>query len=310
MPENRIFLPEGFRPQTILSLRAAEAAMAQQTILEGTVLRCDPDRNLHVCLGNLEGIVPREEAVAPWISGAGRDIALLSRVGHLVCFQITDIRADEKGAPVILLSRRRVQERAKDWFLSHLTPGMVLTACATHLDSFGAFLDIGCGVIAMLPIEKISISRIPHPDRRFRPGQKLLAAVSSVDPSIPRFTMTHRELLGTWMENASRFRPGDTVTGIVRSVREYGCFVELTPNLSGLTDRREDLTEGDRVSVCLRSIHPENMKIKLQVIGKLPPAAGLPPLRYQITDGVLTRWVYSPPNYRREPVQTVFTSDP
>ena len=28
----------------------------------------------------------------------------------------------------------------------------------------------------------------------------------------------------------------------------------------------------------------------------------------QITDGVLERWVYSPPGYEKEPVETVFTS--
>ena len=61
--------------------------------------------------------------------------------------------------------------------------------------------------------------------------------------------------------------------GIVRGVMDYGCFVELAPNLSGLTDRREDLQEGDGVSVTIRSIRPERMKIKLQVIEVLPPAA-------------------------------------
>ena len=120
-----------------------------------------------------------------------------------------------------------------------------------------------------------------------------------------RFTMTHRELLGTWMENASWFRPGETVPGVVRSVQPYGSFIELTPNLSGLADSREDLTSGDRVSVYIKSIRPERMKIKLQVIEKLPPDDTLPPLKYQITDGILDRWIYSPPNYEKAPVETV-----
>ena len=95
--------------------------------------------------------------------------------------------------------------------------------------------------------------------------------------------------------------------GIVRSVQPYGSFIELAPNLSGLADTREDLAPGDRVSVYIKSIRPERMKIKLQVIEKLPPAAA-PPLRYQITDGRLEHWVYSPPNYEKEPVETDFTA--
>ena len=131
-----------------------------------------------------------------------------------------------------------------DFFLEHLRPGSVVTAVVTHLESFGAFLDIGCGIVAMLPIEHISVSRISHPKERFRPGQKILAAVRSIDREKRRITMTHKELLGTWMENASWFHPGETVRGEVRSVKEYGSFIELAPNLSGLADAREDLRPG------------------------------------------------------------------
>ena len=190
-------------------------------------------------------------------------------------------------------------------FLEHLEPGMVLTGRVTRLETFGAFVDIGCGIVAMLPIEHISVSRIDHPSQRFREGQKIRAAVLSLDRDRRRITLTHRELLGTWMENASWFSPGETVRGVVRSVKEYGSFIELAPNLSGLADARTDLQQGDGVSVYIR---PERMKIKLQVIEKLPPREAPEPLRYQITDGVLDRWVYSPPGYEKEPVETVFTA--
>ena len=194
-----------------------------------------------------------------------------------------------------------------EFFLSHLKPGVLLTCRVTRLESFGVFADIGCGIIAMLPIERISVSRISHPQERFKPGQKFLAAVWRIDPQQRRITLTHRELLGSWMENASRFQSGETVPGIVRSVKEYGSFIELTPNLSGLADAREHLSEGDAVSVYIKSIRPERMKIKLQVIEKLPPLSEPEPLRYQITDGKLERWVYSPPNCEKEPMVTDFT---
>lgn len=309
MPENKNYLPEGLRPQAFLTSATLKSAMERETILEGMVLRCDAMRNLHVSLGNMTGIIPHEEAIAPWISGAEREIALLSRVGKPICFQIIKTEVDEKGTPIITLSRRMVQERAKEWFLQNIQPGTVLTAQITHLEPFGAFIDIGCGIIAMLPIENISVSRIPHPNARFHVGQKLLVVVADIDPTIPRFTLTHKELLGTWMENASWFHPGETVPGIVRSIQDYGCFVELTPNLSGLADRKSGIAEGDRVSVYLKSIRPERMKIKLQIIEKLPPLAAPPALHYQITDGQLTRWTYSPPNYLKKAVETVFTSD-
>lgn len=193
-----------------------------------------------------------------------------------------------------------------DWFLAHLQPGMVLTCCVTHLETFGAFLDIGCGIVAMLPVEHISVSRISHPKDRFCVGQKILAAVLSIDREKRRITMTHRELLGTLMENASYFRPGETVRGVVRSIQSYGSFVELTPNLSGLTEIHENLKTGDSVSVFIKSMDPSRMKIKLQFIAKLPDVPEAEPLRYYVTDGALTHWVYSPPGCSKA-VETVFT---
>lgn len=308
MPNNGCYLPEGLRPTVTPDISVLKSAAETGAILESPVLRCAADRSLHVGLGFAEGIIPREEAIAPWISGAGRDISLLTCVGNPVCFRVLSVDADRKGAPRILLSRRLAQEAAKEHFLKHYVPGSIVTARVTHLEPFGAFVDIGCGVIAMLPIENISVSRIRHPAERFHVGQKILTAVKAVDPDIPRFTMTHKELLGTWMENAAGFAPGETVPGIIRAVRDYGCFVELTPNLSGLAEVKDCVSVGDRVSVYIKSIRPERMKIKLQIIRTLENEPTVAAARYFVTDGTLRRWVYSPPGYEKEPVETVFTS--
>ena len=307
MPENKLYLPEGLRPPVPLALGHLREALETGDILEAPVQRCGVDHTLLLNLGGVQGRIPREEAVAPWISGADRDIAVLSRVGKPTCFTVTALESDGKGAPVALLSRRAAQERAMAYFLERLEPGAVLTGRVTRLESFGAFVDVGCGIVAMLPIEHISVSRISHPRERFQEGQKILTAVWSLDREARRITLTHRELLGTWMDNASRFRPGETVRGVVRTVKDYGSFIELAPNLSGLADAKERPSPGDGVSVYIKSIRPERMKIKLQVIEKLPPAPP-EPMQYQITDGKLDRWVYSPPNYEKPVVETVFTA--
>lgn len=307
MPENKFFPPEGLRPPSDYSLSDLKTAAESGNILEAAAYRCGTDHTLFFSLSGVEGRMSRQEAVAPWISGASRDISVLSRVGKQTCFTVKSISADAKGAPVALLSRRKAQEKAMDFFLEHLTPGAVLTCRVIRLERFGAFLDIGCGIVAMLPIEHISVSRISHPKERFQEGQKILAAIYSIDREQLRITMTHRELLGTWMENASRFAPGETVRGIVRSVKEYGSFIELAPNLSGLADTREGLNAGDAVSVYIKSIRPERMKVKLQIIEKLPPLLKPDPIHYQITDGVLAHWIYSPPGCEKNAIETDFT---
>lgn len=288
------YLPEGAGPLFAehQPLSVLQEAMERQTVLEGMAIRCDGRRDLTVRFGGWEGTIPRIDAVHPAISGAERDIALLSRVGKPTCFTITRIAVDGGGRPRLTLSRRAAQEQAIAWLLEHSGPGTVLPARVTHLERFGAFVDLGCGVTSLIPLENISVSRIPHPSARFRVNQDILAAVTAVDPVSCRFCLTHKELLGTWLENAAAFSPGDAVQGIVRSVRDYGLFIELTPNLSGLADYREDAAPGDRVSVYIKSIRPDTRKIKLQIIQNLGPLREPGELRYFITDGVLENWRY------------------
>ena len=309
------FLPEGrllHTPENEAACASCDGlrrAMEEGTVLEGVAQLCDGAHNLLVSVGPFTGFLPREEAALGIAEGTTREIAILSRVGKPVCFQITALEESE-GVLRPRLSRRRAQQAALDAMLAGLHPGCILPAVVTHLESFGAFVDIGCGVPSLIGIENISVSRIPHPDQRFRVGQAIFAVVQELDPKLGRVYLTHRELLGTWLENASLFAPGDTVQGIVRGIQDYGAFIELTPNLSGLTDRRDDLHEGDAVSVNIRSLRPERMKVKLQVIERLPPLPAPEPLRYWITDGVLERWVYSPANFEGEAAETVFTPVP
>lgn len=304
------FRPEGTGRAPVCTSDVLRSAQVDGRILTGEVNRCDAAHNLHLKFPCGYGMIPREDAVAPWISGASREIALLSCVGKEVCFVVRSVETDTDGTVRATLSRRAAQEKAFAEGISRLTPGTVLPARVTHMESFGAFLDIGCGIIAMLPTERISVSRIFHPSERLKLGSVVPVIAASVDLSLRRIGLSHKELLGSWAENAAQFEEGETVSGIVRSVLDYGCFVELTPNLSGLADRRPGVVRGDRVSVFLKQIQPERMKIKLQIIDQLSPKPLSLPLSYAIRSGHLDRWVYSPPVYEKEPVETVFTASP
>lgn len=288
-----VYLPEGSGPQFPENqpLSVLRQAMEEQTVLEGTAIRCDGRRDLTVRFGGYEGTIPRQDGIHPAISGAERDIAVLSRVGKPTCFTITGLEVDGGGKPHLTLSRRAAQEQAIAYLLEHSGRGAVLPARVTHLESFGAFVDLGCGVTSLLPLENISVSRVRHPSDRFRVGQDILAAVTEIDAPACRFYLSHKELLGTWLENAAGFAPGEAVPGIVRGVKEYGIFIELTPNLSGLAEWRGDVRPGDSVSVYIKSIRPDTRKIKLQIIQKLGPAEPAE-IKYFITDGPVEGWVY------------------
>lgn len=301
-PEGSLLdMPENLAAQS--SLSTLRSAMERESLLEGRALVCDSGHNLLVDLNGIRGIIPREECAIGISDGSVRDIAILSRVNKPVCFVVTGIGIDRYGEPEVRLSRRLAQENCRGEYIEKLRPGDILPARVTHLEQFGAFVDIGCGIVSLIPIDAISVSRISHPKDRFFVGEEIYAVVRSMENG--RITLSHRELLGTWEENAIAFAPGETVAGVVRSVEDYGIFVELTPNLAGLAEKKEGVRPGQQASVFIKSLLPEKMKVKLILIDAFDGEPYLPKLTYFKKSGHMDRWVYSTPSCSRV-IETVF----
>lgn len=313
------FLPEGLLEKTaanreaLASVTNLERARREGTILEAPVLLCDGQMRLHLDLGTMHGIMAREEAAWCRPGEPLKDIAVITRVGKTVAFRIVDF-TEEEGERVAVLSRRDVQRECVAEFLSELRAGDIIPARITHLEPYGAFVDIGCGVSALLSIDCISVSRITHPRDRLRVGEIVWVAIKSIDRALSRIFVTLKELLGTWEENAACFRAGETVVGRVRSIESYGIFVELTPNLAGLAELRGNTGQplrcavGDAAAVFIKSILPDRMKVKLVMIDSAPSDEPPAPLKYYIDPAVVAhidRWEYSPKSSTRL-IETVF----
>lgn len=298
------YKPEGYRIGTpenhegLCTPSALERSLERGRILESTALLCDSNFTLHFDLFGVRAEMPRSEVQYSPADEETKDIAILTRVGKPTCFKIIGFRRDGDGSAVAILSRRAAQLECFHSYIRTLTPGDIVAARITHLESFGAFADIGCGTVALMPIDAISVSRISHPRDRFHTGDRIFAVCRTVDAN-GRIYLSGRELFGTWEENAARFSVGQTVMGVVRSLEAYGIFVELTPNLAGLAERKEGVEVGTRAAVYIKSILPDRMKIKLVIIDTYADEGELPPPRYCIDTKKtlrIDRWRYSPPS--------------
>ncbi|MBR2354677.1 MAG: 30S ribosomal protein S1 [Clostridia bacterium] len=316
---NHQYAPEGSlirlaeNREYISSVSGLERAMNEGRILESTALLCDNDMRLHVDLYGIRGIMERDEVLFCRRGEVLKDIAIITRVGKPVCFKVLGF-TKINGETVARLSRRAAQLECHRNYLSLLCPGDIIPATVTHMEGFGAFVDVGCGLSSLLSVDTISISRISHPSDRLKIGQTIHTVVKSVDRSRERIFVSMRELLGTWEENAAQFKAGQTVAGIIRSVENYGVFVELAPNLAGLAELREVENErmipsvGQYAAVYIKSIIPERMKIKLVLIDSYKGEPPRSELRYFIDCNKVThldRWQYSP-NGTQKTVETVF----
>ena len=295
------YMPEGFllnTPENIAKITSKDAiynCIKTGEILEAPCIVCDSTHDLIVDLGKIRGIIPREEGAVGISDGSTKDIALISRVNKPVCFTVKGLTKDDFGNDCALLSRKDAQERCLSEYIRKLSPGDVINARVTHLEQFGCFVDVGCGIPSLIPIDLISVSRISHPSDRFSVGMDIKAVVKSLDNN--RIFLSHKELLGTWKQNAALFENGETVTGIARSIEEYGVFVELAPNLAGLAEPHANITVNQHISVYIKAIIPEKMKIKLIIVNTADTnIAHESKLNYFINSGHIDKWVYSTEN--------------
>ncbi len=303
LPEGRYLYTEENKELTATK-EGLQRALSQQIPLEGMALRCEEGLGITVSLGEFIGFSPWLEGALGLDTGLVRDIAVMSRVGRPVAVLVQDI-LEEEGRITPILSRSLLQQEAKDHILS-LPDGTILPATITRLETFGAFVDIGCGVASLISIDRISISRITHPSQRFHVGQEIYVAILEHDWQEERVRVTHRELLGTWSENASKFAVGMTITGVVRSIKNYGIFVELSPNFSGLAEVVEGIQEGQRVSVYIKGLLPDKMKCKLLIIGELPQEKPSPLAYFLPNTGFLSHWDYATEGCQKPGGETFF----
>lgn len=113
-----------------------------------------------------------------------------------------------------------------------LTLGQVVNGVVKGCFQSGAFIDLGvCD--AFLPNSEVSYRKKGKAAAMLKPGQEIRAKVISVDGKHP--TISVKALSEDPYAKAETTYPiGAEVEGTIRSVADYGVFVELEPGLEGL----------------------------------------------------------------------------
>ena len=260
------FIPEGWENANEgFSKNDLERAMNDKCILQGVVENCDSNYNLHVNFGdNIKGVIPRNELEAINVDEFGfcNPNICKNKVNNFVQFKIKEISDN------VILSRKAVQQDALSWVKDELKPGMVVNGIVRNMRRFGAFVEIGGGVVGLLHIEDISVSRIKTPEERFSIGQKINVMIKSIDKKNDKVVLSYKELLGDWEDNVKDFTEKTVVEGTVKESDKFknGIFIELKPNLVGLAEYKEGLEYGQKVNVYIKKIIKDRKKIKLLII--------------------------------------------
>lgn len=149
-----------------------------------------------------------------------------------------------------------------------VTKGQIVEGIVTGIKPYGAFIKIDNDTVGLAYIEDLSVVRIKSPEERVKIGQKVKCKVKEVNTETGKINLSYKDCLGTWEENIENFKEGTKVKGIVRDKEKNknGVFIELTPNLVGMTEYNDNLQYGQTVDVCIKKIVPEKKKVKLIIV--------------------------------------------
>lgn len=262
------FRPEGWNNEVnVLDKEKINKYIENQEILQGLVKECDNQYNLHINLGNgIMGIIPRKEVegISTEENGLPKTNLCVGKVHKFVQFKIKE----EQENNVVILSRKEVQEDALNWVKKELKEGQKVDGIVKSIKPYGAFIEIGGGIVGLVHIEDLSIARIKTPSERLKIGQKVNVVVKAIDKEKGKVVLSYKEMLGTWEENIKMFTQGTKAKGIVREKEKNknGIFIELTPNLVGMAEYEDGLNYGQEVEVYIKKIDSEKKKVKLVVM--------------------------------------------
>ena len=178
-----------------------------------------------------------------------------------------------------IVSRRAIQSdtiaAAQKEALKNIELGAVLEGTVKNITDYGVFIDLG-GIDGLLHVTDLSWKRVNHPRELVHVGEKIKVKVIQFDPETHRISLGAKQLEEDPWETASRaFNVGDTVSGKVSSVTDYGAFIDLGNNIEGLVHMSElswtnknihpskVLQNGQEVNVMVLDIDQEKRRISL-----------------------------------------------
>ena len=137
----------------------------------------------------------------------------------------------------ISLGMKQTAPNPWDMIESKYPIGTRIEGKVKSLTDFGAFVGLEEGIDGLIHISDMSWTKhIKHPSELFKKGQKVEAVVLRIDKEKERLSLGYKQLTrDPWDETIpARYHVGDSVTGKVSKVADFGIFIELDGGVEGL----------------------------------------------------------------------------
>jgi len=262
----------------VLSKQKAEKTVGWETVIakhgEGDIVEGKVSKKVKggfmVSIG-VEAFLPASLAA---MKGFGN---LNQLIGQTFPFKIVKINKARKN---IVVSRKDALQQQKDEdkkkVFENLEKGSIMNGIVRNITDFGAFVDLGAGIIGLLHITDMSWGRVSHPSEVLAIGDKIDVMILDFDKESTKVSLGLKQKTpNPWETVDAKYPTGSRIKGTVVNLMPYGAFVELEKGVEGLlhiselswtkkyTNPNELLAIGDRIEVQVLEVDKANKKISL-----------------------------------------------
>ncbi|PKN54818.1 MAG: 30S ribosomal protein S1 [Deltaproteobacteria bacterium HGW-Deltaproteobacteria-14] len=227
--------------------RAAETAKKLQVgaKLTGRV-RNIQKFGVFVDLGGIDGLVHVSELSWDRVGDPHEAV----KMGQEVEVVVLEIDPEKER---IALSMRQTQGDPFETAVGGIQVGEIVTGAVVRLTNFGAFVSLAPGVDGLIHVSDLAHARVRHPKEVLNVGDTVKVRVMEMDLERRRIALSLKALAeDPWDAAASKYQPGQAVTGTIESVQVFGVFVTLEPGITALLPASESNTPGTPLQVAFK----------------------------------------------------------
>ncbi len=181
----------------------------------------------------------------------------------------------EKGR--VALGLKQKEDNPWDRIEEKYPPGTRVKGMIVNLLPYGAFIEIEPGIEGLIHVSEMSwVKTVTDPSEIVRKGDEIEAVVLSVQKQEGKISLGIKQIEhNPWDDVQAKYPIGKNVDVEIKSLTNYGAFVELEPGVEGLihisdlswikkiSHPSELLKKGDEVNAVILSIDRDNKKITL-----------------------------------------------
>ena len=114
--------------------------------------------------------------------------------------------------------------------------GSHISGTVVNVMSYGAFIKLEEGIEGLVHISEMSwTKRISHPSELVQIEEEIEVVVLGINKEKQEISLGMKQTQeNPWDRVADHYPPGDTVSGIVRNLTNYGAFIEIEEGIDGL----------------------------------------------------------------------------